>query len=213
MSRTPGSADVPPKAALDAGTDQTMAWFRDVRAALWGDTGDFYTGLADGMAALIAEQFPGQPAAGRIVMAAVQALTGIAANLPPAVRSAPEVLLAIGAVAAGQLDRQAPQVPPGRYAQGGRSPIVWVLLCPPCAGYAASRITFTQADPPYGQCQGCGGHVTQLHRFMAVINSAAGCNCLNNHPAVTGDLPGSAGRHAWTLTPPTGDDPGPLEPM
>ena len=27
-------------------------------------------------------------------------------------------------------------VPPGTYAKGGRSPIVYVRLCPPCAGYA-----------------------------------------------------------------------------
>lgn len=205
MTAASGSAGVPPKAALDASTDQALAHFRDTRAALWDDTGDFYTDMADGMATLIAEQFPGQPA-GRIVMAAAQALRGIAVNLPPEVRSSPDVLLAIAAMAAERLDRQAPEVPRGRYAQGGRSPVAWVLLCPPCAGYAPSRITTTHTDPPYGQCQGCGAHVTQLHRFMAVINSAAGCGCTAGHPRVTGDLPAAAGRYAWTLTPPP-DDP------
>lgn len=81
-------------------------------------------------------------------------------------------------------------VPPGTYAKGGRSPIVYVLLCPVCAGYAP--IT----DPDYsgflsGRCQGCGADSRELHRFQALIMSAAngGCMCTTEHRQVTGDLP------------------------
>jgi hypothetical protein len=81
-------------------------------------------------------------------------------------------------------------VPPGNYAKGGRSTIVYALLCAPCAGYAP--IT----DPDYngalsGQCQGCGAWTRELHRFQALILSAAngGCMCVAGHPQVTGDLP------------------------
>ncbi len=78
-------------------------------------------------------------------------------------------------------------VPPGRYAQGGRSPIVWVLLCPGCAGFAP----FTPED--YlgflsGQCAGCGNQTRELHRFRAWIESAAGCQCRSEHPRVVGDV-------------------------
>ena len=81
-------------------------------------------------------------------------------------------------------------VPPGTYAGGGRSPVVYVLLCPPCGGYPP--IT----DPDYdgflsGRCQGCGGNSRELHRFQALIMSAAngGCQCTSAHRQVTGDLP------------------------
>jgi hypothetical protein len=81
-------------------------------------------------------------------------------------------------------------VPPGTYANGGRSPVVYVLLCPPCAGYAPTT------DEDYegalsGRCQGCGANTRELHRFQAVILSAAngGCMCVTGHPQVTGDLP------------------------
>jgi hypothetical protein len=91
-------------------------------------------------------------------------------------------------------------VPPGTYAGGGRSPIVWVLLCPPCAGYAP--IT----EPGYdgflsGRCQGCGGNSRELHRFKALIMSAAngGCQCTSAHRQVTGDLPTEESvRQVWT---------------
>lgn len=96
-------------------------------------------------------------------------------------------------------------VPRGRYAQGGRSPIVYVFLCPPCAGYAPI------SAPGYegflsGRCQGCGGYSRELHRFPAVIHSAGSCQCESSHRRVTGDLPASAGRYAWKLVPPP-DDP------
>lgn len=81
-------------------------------------------------------------------------------------------------------------VPPGTYAGGRRSPIVWVLLCPPCAGYAPT--TDAGYDGPLsGRCRGCGCHCRELHRFRALIMSAAsgGCWCTTPHPQVTGDLP------------------------
>lgn len=81
-------------------------------------------------------------------------------------------------------------VPPGTYANGGRSPIVYVRLCPPCAGYAP------MTDEDYrgalsGQCQGCGAYTRELHRFQALIMSAAngGCFCDTHRPQVCGDLP------------------------
>lgn len=90
-------------------------------------------------------------------------------------------------------------VPPGTYAGGGRSPVVYVLLCAPCAGYAP--IT----DPDYsgalsGRCQGCGANSRELHRFQALIMSAAngGCFC-EGHRQVCGDLPTEASARAvWT---------------
>lgn len=86
-------------------------------------------------------------------------------------------------------------VPPGTYSRGGRSPIVYALLCAPCAGYAPTT------DPDYdwipgvsGRCQGCGANSREVHRFQALIMSAAngGCMCVTGHPQVTGDLPTEA---------------------
>jgi hypothetical protein len=80
-------------------------------------------------------------------------------------------------------------VPRGTYAKGGRSPVVYVMLCAPCAGYAPP------ADGDYGSdyyhCQGCGAWTLEVHRFQALIMSAAngGCMCTTEHPQVTGDLP------------------------
>ena len=81
-------------------------------------------------------------------------------------------------------------VPPGTYAKGGRSPIVYVLLCPVCAGYAP--MTGEDYDGfMSGQCRGCGAWSRELHRFQALILSAAngGCMCDSGHPQVIGDLP------------------------
>jgi hypothetical protein len=81
-------------------------------------------------------------------------------------------------------------VPPGTYAKGARSPIVYVYLCPPCAGYAP--LTDEDYDGALsGRCQGCGAESRELHRFQALILSAAngGCMCDLGHPQVTGDLP------------------------
>jgi hypothetical protein len=82
-------------------------------------------------------------------------------------------------------------VPPGAYANGARSPIVHVLLCPPCAGFAP------MTSPGYfgflsGACQGCGDVFRELHRFPARIDSASGCSCTRDHKRVVGDLTGSA---------------------
>lgn len=81
-------------------------------------------------------------------------------------------------------------VPPGTYARGGRSPIVYAWLCPSCAGYAPT----TDEDhwgAQSGRCQGCGASSREVHRFQALILSAAngGCMCPREHPQVTGDLP------------------------
>jgi hypothetical protein len=91
-------------------------------------------------------------------------------------------------------------VPPGTYAKGGRSPIVYAYLCPPCAGYAPTT------GPDYngalsGRCQGCGAESRELHHFQALILSAAngGCMCDSGHLQVTGDLPSEASALAvWT---------------
>lgn len=81
-------------------------------------------------------------------------------------------------------------IPAGTYAGGGRSPIAYVLLCPSCAGYAPTT------DEDYGvflssRCEGCGAQPRELHRFQALILSAAngGCMCTMEHRQVTGDLP------------------------
>ena len=47
-------------------------------------------------------------------------------------------------------------VPPGTYAGGARSPVVYVLLCPVCAGYAP---TLPEDFPAEAHCQGCGAYV------------------------------------------------------
>lgn len=80
-------------------------------------------------------------------------------------------------------------VPPGRYARGGRSPIVHVWLCAPCAGYAPLTAEGGTYQP--GQCDGCRASSRELHRFQALIMSAAngGCVCDSHHLQVTGDLP------------------------
>lgn len=90
-------------------------------------------------------------------------------------------------------------VPPGTYAKGGRSPIVYALLCAPCAGYApVTDEDYTGALT--GHCQGCGAWSREVHRFQALIMSAAngGCRCTAEHPQVTGDLPtGESLRAVW----------------
>lgn len=87
--------------------------------------------------------------------------------------------------------------PAGAYAGASRSPIIWALLCSRCAGYASQEI-----PGAIGQCQGCGAWAAEVHRFAAVLKTDEPCHCAPAHPRVTGDLPASAGRWAWTLTPP-----------
>jgi hypothetical protein len=78
-------------------------------------------------------------------------------------------------------------VPPGTYAGGTRSPVVQVYLCPPCGGYAPiTDLDYSGALS--GWCQGCGSQSREVHRFPAVIDSAAGCSCTKWHERVTGDL-------------------------
>lgn len=95
-------------------------------------------------------------------------------------------------MAASKPDQGVRQPPPGRYAQGKRSPIVWVLLCDVCAGFALN------VDESYrgylsGRCQGCGSEAPELHRFTAYIATSEGCDdhsgsCAGRHPRVFGDL-------------------------
>lgn len=79
--------------------------------------------------------------------------------------------------------------PPGRYAGGGRSPIVYTWLCARCGGYPPMA---RDNDPATVRCHGCGTDVPELHKFQALILSAAngGCMCEGGfHRQVTGDLP------------------------
>lgn len=78
-------------------------------------------------------------------------------------------------------------VPVGRYAQGGRSPIVWTYLCAACAGYAPLT------DQDYSgnltrTCNGCGVNTREVHRFRAWIDTADGCQCSSEHPQAIGDV-------------------------
>lgn len=78
-------------------------------------------------------------------------------------------------------------VPTGRYAGETRAPIVWVLLCAGCAGFAPQ----TTADYEgflSGRCQGCATYSRELHRFRAWIDTAPGCNCTGGHPQMRGDV-------------------------
>jgi hypothetical protein len=100
-------------------------------------------------------------------------------------------------------DRCERKPPPGRYAQGKRSPIVWVLLCDVCAGFALN------VDESYqgylsGRCQGCGCQAPELHRFHAYISTAEGCDahsgaCAGRHPRVFGDVRAYGGDEADRL--------------
>jgi hypothetical protein len=82
-------------------------------------------------------------------------------------------------------------VPPGRYAQGQRSPIVWVLLCASCAGFAP---TTTEDYHGFlsGRCEGCGTKSRELHRFRAWIDTAPGCRCTGGHERIHGDVHAAA---------------------
>lgn len=80
-------------------------------------------------------------------------------------------------------------IPEGRYAQGCRSPIVWVWLCARCAGFAP---TVHPAEHQYkgNRCKGCGIPGLELHRFRAYIDSISGCSCERQPCPVVGDLEG-----------------------
>jgi hypothetical protein len=103
-----------PKTVLDAGTDQALAVFRDMRDGLPdGESGDFYRTLSALMAAQFREEFPGIPV-GRVLVAVATALKAIATGLGKTPAGAhPYVLMAITALAGEQLDREARE-PGGR---------------------------------------------------------------------------------------------------
>lgn len=86
-------------------------------------------------------------------------------------------------------------VPRGRYAGGGRAPIVWVRLCAACAGFAP----FTHEDYAgalSGVCHGCGGHSRELHRFAAYVDSRSGCSCDTHGAPCVGELQANLGGDA-----------------
>lgn len=97
-----------PKAVLDAGTDQALAVFRDMRAGLPdGESGDFYRTLSADMAAQFREEFPGI-GVGRVLVAVATALKAIAEGLGETpVKAHPDLLLLVTALAGEQLDREA----------------------------------------------------------------------------------------------------------
>lgn len=67
--------------ALQADTDQALAWARELRGSLAdGEDGDIVRDLAGRMAAQIRAEFPGVNA-GRIVMAAASAVNALNASL------------------------------------------------------------------------------------------------------------------------------------
>lgn len=78
-------------------------------------------------------------------------------------------------------------VPPGRYVRGERAPIVWVLLCAGCAGFAPTTAEDYRGFLS-GRCAGCRIDSRELHRFRAWIDTAPGCNCTGGHPQVHGDM-------------------------
>lgn len=83
-------------------------------------------------------------------------------------------------------------IPEGRYARGGRSPIVWVWLCARCAGFAPTLDPRWSETNCYAPCDGCGCRGVELHRFRAYIASTEGCSCERRGCPVTGDLTASA---------------------
>lgn len=79
------------------------------------------------------------------------------------------------------------QTPPGPYAHGARSPIVWVRLCASCAGYAPYTPEAYNGALS-GGCAGCGAWSRETHRFPAHIDSSTGCSCGTHGDPLVGDL-------------------------
>lgn len=101
------SAPLPLRTALEADTDQSMAWAREMRDGIDGPHGDFLREMADGMAGQISAEFPGV-STGRIVMAAASAVNALAAALEEkGVEPSVDVLVCIASLAALQLDGEA----------------------------------------------------------------------------------------------------------
>ncbi len=93
------------KAALDAMTDQSLAYARDHRAA--AEPG--IVRLAEEAAAIFTAQFPGQHGiTSRVVMCAAQQLTGLRAQFSGAEKDLLGELADVYALAAEQLAREAP---------------------------------------------------------------------------------------------------------
>jgi len=100
------SDSIPGKTALDAETDQALAWIRDKRGTLGTAESVIYGELGRVVALQIGAQFPGIPC-GRVVMAVTQALAGIlTATRELGMEPSPGVLLTISALAAEQLTRE-----------------------------------------------------------------------------------------------------------
>lgn len=97
------TAQMPPKAALDADTDQALAFIRDHRLS----HGSLATILAEGIAEQVRDQFG--PGNGRIVMAVAQAISCVEKVMREdyAMPMSPGQLVVIASLAAEQLEREA----------------------------------------------------------------------------------------------------------
>jgi hypothetical protein len=98
----------PPKAALDATTDQGLACMRDLRSALEGGGGAesrLILHVADGFAAPLREQFPGVPL-GRVLASAVLSLQALKRQMGNLGFYEADSLLMVAGLAAEQLDRE-----------------------------------------------------------------------------------------------------------
>jgi len=94
------------KELLDALTDSKLAWTRGLRKTLSGITeGRLFIVAADGVAGRLLEQFPGLPA-GRVLMAAAQALAAMKQVLAPYGFDDADAVLAVAGLAAERLDRE-----------------------------------------------------------------------------------------------------------
>ena len=92
------------KPALDADTDQSFAWARDMRDNMSPEVGGFTRYMADGMAEQIRTEFPGVNA-GRLVMAMASAVNALAAGLEEkGIEPSVDVLVCIASLAALELD-------------------------------------------------------------------------------------------------------------
>ena len=102
-------ADVPspPKPALDADTDQGLAYARDCREALarGGPEARLCLLLADGMAAPLREQFPGIPA-GRVLMSAARSMEALKREFAGKGFGDADALLTVAMLAAEALERE-----------------------------------------------------------------------------------------------------------
>lgn len=96
----------PPRAALDATTDQGLAFVRDTRGILAGagSEGELFLILGDALATPLREQFPGIPV-GRVLMSAVQSMGALKEKFAAQGFDDADALLSVAALAAERLDR------------------------------------------------------------------------------------------------------------